>query len=104
MFSAISVARVKKKNNFSCVSFRRSKVPRGVVTSILFCCFFCLTRAKELAEKEGLLVVWISYILVETGLLLISYCDIAHASPKPSYVDVPLPSSSIMMREFSVAD
>lgn len=60
--------------------------------------------SKKLAEKEGLLVVWINYILVETGLLLISYCDIAHASPKPSYVDVPLPSSSIMMREFSVAD
>lgn len=73
----------------------------GNINSLLF---FCLTRAKELAEKEGLLVVRINYILVEPGLLLISYCDIAHASPKPSYVDVPLPSSSIMMREFSVAD
>lgn len=28
----------------------------------------------------------------------------AHARPKPSYVDVPLPSSSIMMSEFSVAE
>lgn len=28
----------------------------------------------------------------------------AQASPKPSYVDVPLPSSSIMMSDFSVAE
>ena len=28
----------------------------------------------------------------------------AHARPNPSYVDVPRPNSSIMMREFSVAD
>lgn len=33
-----------------------------------------------------------------------SYCDMAQASPKPSYVEVPLPSSSIMISEFSVAD
>ena len=33
-----------------------------------------------------------------------SYSEIAQASPKPSYVDVPLPSSSIMIREFSDAD
>lgn len=32
------------------------------------------------------------------------YSEIAQARPKPSYVDVPLPSSSIMMRESSVAD
>ncbi len=28
----------------------------------------------------------------------------AQARPKPSYVEVPLPSSSIMMREFFVAE
>lgn len=32
------------------------------------------------------------------------YSEIAQARPKPSYVDVPLPNSSIMMRESSVAD
>ena len=33
-----------------------------------------------------------------------SYSDMAQASPKPSLVDVPRPSSSIMMRESLVAD
>lgn len=32
------------------------------------------------------------------------YSEIAQARPKPSYVDVPLPNSSMMMRESSVAD
>lgn len=29
--------------------------------------------------------------------------EIAQANPKPSYVEVPLPSSSMMIREFLVA-
>ena len=32
------------------------------------------------------------------------YSEIAQARPNPSYVEVPRPSSSIIMREFSVAD
>ena len=33
-----------------------------------------------------------------------TYSDIAQAKPKPSYVEVPLPSSSMIIKEFSVAD
>lgn len=33
-----------------------------------------------------------------------TYSAIAQASPKPSYVDVPRPSSSIITSEFAVAD
>lgn len=32
-----------------------------------------------------------------------TYSDIAQATPKPSAVEVPLPNSSMMMREFCVA-
>lgn len=38
------------------------------------------------------------------GFELSTYSDIAQARPKPSYVEVPLPSSSMMIKEFSVAD
>lgn len=33
-----------------------------------------------------------------------TYSEMAQASPKPSYVDVPRPSSSMMTKEFCVAD
>ena len=34
---------------------------------------------------------------------MISYSDMAQASPNPSYVDVPRPNSSIMISELLVA-
>ena len=36
--------------------------------------------------------------------IMTTYSDIAQAKPKPSNVEVPLPNSSTIIREFLVAD
>jgi hypothetical protein len=37
-------------------------------------------------------------------IIAMTYSEMAHASPKPSLVEVPRPNSSIMTSECSVAD